>query len=154
VRVTGFLGLTPTIEFLSKGSRFANLTGEKLSEHHVTRAFDAVSARLSYRLTSAYSVAPVWDERQSFYGLFVEDADANVPTGFVSEFDEELGRCNIEYAAKRESRRLGPVRLQSLPAASGANGIVTLSPYAGGSPEQYKHPCLIGDLEFAKKRIS
>ena len=38
VRVTGFHNGTPLLEFLSKGSHFANLTGEKLSEYHVTRA--------------------------------------------------------------------------------------------------------------------
>ncbi len=45
VRVTGFFGRTPLIEFLGKGHRFANLTGEKLSEYHVTKAMDAVAAR-------------------------------------------------------------------------------------------------------------
>src|SRR5262249_12095216 len=33
VRVTGFYNRTPLLEFLSKGSHFANLTGEKLSEY-------------------------------------------------------------------------------------------------------------------------
>ncbi|MFO0935648.1 MAG: GH3 auxin-responsive promoter family protein [Gemmataceae bacterium] len=153
VRVTGFLGRTPLIEFLSKGSRFANLTGEKLSEHHVTRAFDTVSAQLSYRIATAYSVAPVWDDRQPYYGLFVEDADAKVPTGFVSEFDSELGRNNIEYAAKRESGRLGPVRLHSLPAGFWSEWDRNALATRGGSPEQYKHPCLIGDLNFARKAL-
>ena len=38
VRVTGFYNRTPLIEFLSKGSHFANITGEKLSEYHVAQA--------------------------------------------------------------------------------------------------------------------
>ncbi len=38
VRVTGFHNRTPLVEFLSKGAHFANVTGEKLSEYHVTRA--------------------------------------------------------------------------------------------------------------------
>src|SRR5262249_30169694 len=38
VRVTGFFNQTPMLEFLSKGSHFANITGEKLSEYHVTQA--------------------------------------------------------------------------------------------------------------------
>ena len=42
VRVTGFHNKTPLIEFLSKGSLFANITGEKLSEYHVTQAMTAV----------------------------------------------------------------------------------------------------------------
>ena len=38
VRVTGFYGRTPLVEFLGKGHRFSNMTGEKLSEYHVTKA--------------------------------------------------------------------------------------------------------------------
>src|SRR5207253_6803395 len=38
VRVTGFHNRTPLLEFLSKGSLFSSLTGEKLSEYHVTQA--------------------------------------------------------------------------------------------------------------------
>ena len=52
VRVTGFLGKTPLVEFLGKGHRFANLTGEKLSEYHVTRAMDAMEGNASPRKPS------------------------------------------------------------------------------------------------------
>ena len=36
VRCTGYFNQTPLVEFLSKGALFSNLTGEKISEHHVT----------------------------------------------------------------------------------------------------------------------
>ena len=150
VRVTGFVGKTPTIEFLSKGSRFANLTGEKLSEHHVTKAFDDVATRFGYRVTAAYAVAPVWDDRAPYYGLFVEEADATFPPTFLAAFDVEMGRQNIEYAAKRESGRLGPVRAVVRPNGFWATWDRTALATRGGSAEQYKHPCLIGDLAFAK----
>ena len=80
VRVTGFFGRTPLIEFLGKGHRFANLTGEKLSEYHVTKAMDAVAARLGQPVT-AYSLAPIWDDRQPYYGLFLEEPDARDEAG-------------------------------------------------------------------------
>ncbi|HEX4592207.1 MAG TPA: GH3 auxin-responsive promoter family protein, partial [Gemmataceae bacterium] len=60
VRVTGFHGRTPLLEFLGKGQRFASLTGEKLSEYQVTRALADVTARLGLPLP-VYTVAPVWD---------------------------------------------------------------------------------------------
>jgi hypothetical protein len=151
VRVTGFLGRTPKIEFLSKGSRFANLTGEKLSEHHVTRAFDKASAAAGYHLQAAYSVAPVWDDRLPYYGLYVERGDANPPAGFLDAFDRELGTNNIEYASKRQSGRLGPVQLRVLVPGYWENWDRIAVAARGGSPEQYKHPCLIGDLDFEKK---
>src|SRR5205814_6861126 len=51
--------LTPLIEFLSKGAHFANLTGEKLSEYHVTQAMQEAQRELNVALT-AYSLAPCW----------------------------------------------------------------------------------------------
>ncbi|WP_439629333.1 GH3 auxin-responsive promoter family protein [Gemmata sp.] len=150
VRVTGFFGRTPIVEFLGKGHRFANMTGEKLSEYHVTKAMDAV-ARRSTQPVTAYSLAPVWDERQPYYGLFLEEADAtDAPRlrQFLGDFDRQLGEENIEYAAKREGGRLGHVRAVLVPNGTWAAWDRSRLAQTGGSPEQYKHPCLIGDLTF------
>jgi hypothetical protein len=150
VRVTGFYGRTPLIEFLGKGHRFANLTGEKLSEYHVTKAMDAVAQRLAQPVT-AYSLAPVWDDRQPYYGLFLEEPDAADEPAlrrFLVEFDRQLGEENIEYAAKRDGGRLGPVRALIIPAGAWSTWDRARLAQTGGSPEQYKHPCLIGDMGF------
>jgi hypothetical protein len=150
VRVTGFLGRTPLVEFLGKGHRFANLTGEKLSEHHVTKAMDATAWRVPHPIT-AYSLAPVWDDVRPYYALFVEEADAADEAGlrrFLAEFERELGGQNVEYAAKRDSGRLGPVRAAVIPAGTWARWDRDRLASTGGSPEQYKHPCLLGDLRF------
>jgi hypothetical protein len=150
VRVTGFLGRTPLVEFLGKGHRFANLTGEKLSEHHVTKAMDAVAGRVPHPVT-AYSLAPVWDDARPYYALFVEEADAADEPGLrrvLGEFERELGEQNIEYAAKRESGRLGPVCAAVIPTGTWAKWDRERLAGTGGSPEQYKHPCLIGDIKF------
>ncbi len=109
VRVTGFHGKTPLVEFLGKGHRFANLTGEKLSEYHVTKAMDAVAQR-AVPADHGVQRRPVWDEQQPYYALFLEEPDAaDEPTlkRFLGAFDAQLGLENIEYAAKRESGRLG-----------------------------------------------
>src|SRR5207248_7094085 len=93
VRVNGFLGRTPLVEFLGKGHRFANLTGEKLSEHHVTRAMDAVAKRLHQSIT-AYSLAPIFDETASYYAIFLEEQDAadeSALRAFLVELDKALG---------------------------------------------------------------
>ena len=150
VRVTGFQGKTPLVEFLGKGHRFANLTGEKLSEYHVTKAMDAVAQRINQPIT-AYSVSPVWDEKQPYYAIFLEEPDvANEPAlkHFLAEFDKQLGVENVEYAAKRESGRLGPLRAMVIAAGTWAKWDRDRLSQTGGSPEQYKHPCLIGDLKF------
>lgn len=150
VRVTGFHGRTPLVEFLGKGHRFANLTGEKLSEYHVTKAMDAVAQRVPQPVT-AYSVAPVWDDQQPYYALFLEETDAaDEPRlkHFLAQFDAQLGAENVEYAAKRESGRLGAVRAAVIPAGAWAKWDRARLAQTGGSPEQYKHPCLIGDTNF------
>jgi hypothetical protein len=150
VRVTGFFNKTPLVEFLGKGNRFANLTGEKLSEHQVTQAMEAVVQRVRQPV-SAYSLAPVWDDRQPYYGLFLEEsdlADGAAVGPFLAAVDRALGEQNIEYAAKRASGRLGPVRLEVLPAGAWAKWDRDRLAKTGGSPEQYKHPCLIGDAGF------
>ncbi|MCS6866209.1 MAG: GH3 auxin-responsive promoter family protein [Gemmataceae bacterium] len=151
VRVTGFYGRTPEVEFLGKGHRFANLTGEKLSEYHVTQAMDAVAKRIPQPIT-AYSVAPVWDEQQPYYAIFLEEPDAaNEPLlrQFLQEFDRQLGLENVEYAAKRDSGRLGPLRAALIAAGAWAQWDRARLAQTGGSPEQYKHPCLIGDVRFS-----
>lgn len=150
VRVTGFFGRTPIVEFLGKGHRFANLTGEKLSEYHVTKAMDAVAKRVAQPVT-AYSLAPIWDDKQPYYGLFLEEPDAADEgrlRAFLAEFDRQLGEENIEYRAKRDGGRLGPVRAVLVPAGAWAAWDRNRLAQTGGSPEQYKHPCLIGDVAF------
>lgn len=152
IRVTGFFHGTPTIEFLGKGSRFANMTGEKLSEHHVTQSVDRLVHTIPQPLT-AYAVAPCWDETQPYYGLFLESQDAQDPAllrRFLTALDLALGENNIEYEAKRTSGRLGPIRAHVLPSGFWANWDRERVARTGGSPEQYKHPCLIGDVAFAQ----
>ena len=152
VRVTGFFHQTPLIEFLGKGSRFANLTGEKLSEHHVTQAVDRVTASVGQPL-AAYALAPCWDDVQPYYGLFLEEpdaADAARLRRFLTALDLALGEQNVEYEAKRTSGRLGPVRALLVPAGFWHQWDRERVARTGGSPEQYKHPCLIGDVEFAR----
>jgi hypothetical protein len=101
VRVAGFHNGTPLIEFLSKGAHFANITGEKLSEYHVTGAMGQVLRELDLTLT-AYTLAPCWDDEQPYYGLFVERgdvADGDVGRRLAERLDARLREGNVEYAS-------------------------------------------------------
>jgi hypothetical protein len=150
VRCTGFMGRTPLVEFLSKGAHFANLTGEKVSEHHVTGAMADVLRAMDLTLT-AYSVAPCWDDELPYYGLFVERGDlASIQQGaqLTHALERRLAEINVEYASKRESRRLGPMRLEVLPANTWQQWDRQRLARTGGTLEQYKHPCLINDPQF------
>lgn len=150
VRVTGFHNRTPLVEFLSKGAYFANITGEKLSEHHVTRAMEQVLHELDLSLT-AYALAPCWDDELPYYGLFVERTDLDgVEQGLrlAEALDRRLAAFNIEYASKRESERLGAIRLELLPRGAWHDWDRKRLARTGGNLEQYKHPCLISDTGF------
>jgi hypothetical protein len=152
VRVTGFHQRTPLVEFLSKGSHFANITGEKLSEYHVTEAMNEVLHSQNSSLAS-YTLAPCWNDEKPYYGLFVERADiANAEVGarLVEELDNRLCESNVEYASKRSSLRLGPVRLEILPTGTWHEWDRQRVAQTGGVLEQYKHPCLVPDLDFRR----
>lgn len=150
VRVTGFYNKTPLVEFLNKGAYVANITGEKLSEHHVTHGMAQVLCEQDLCL-STYSVAPCWDDDQPYYGLFLERGDLeSVEQGLrlAEALDERLMRLNVEYAGKRESLRLGTVRLALLPPGTWQEWDRKRLALTGGTLEQYKHPCLIADPDF------
>ncbi|MFL5327309.1 MAG: GH3 auxin-responsive promoter family protein [Gemmataceae bacterium] len=149
VRVTGFYGRTPTLEFLNKGTHFASLTGEKLSEYQVTRAVATVTHRLGLPLP-VYALAPVWDESCPYYGVFIE-ADVwhtSEHERVLGEVDAALSANNSEYASKRASGRLGPLRAMMLPPGTWAEWDENRRRVRGSPAEQYKHPCLISDVNF------
>jgi hypothetical protein len=150
VRVTGFHNNTPLIEFLSKGAHFANITGEKLSEYHVSDAMSHALKDMDLAL-STYSLAPCWNDEVPYYGLFVERGDlAGREQGIrlTEALERRLAEVNVEYASKRESRRLGPVRLEMLSAGAWQEWDRKRLARTGGTLEQYKHPCLISDPSF------
>lgn len=152
VRVTGFYHGTPLVEFLNKGAYVANITGEKLSEHHVTHGMEQVLRDLDLCLNT-YSVAPCWDEEQPYYGLFIERGDLpsqEAGQRLAEALDQRLMRLNVEYAGKRESLRLGAVRLEVMPPGAWQDWDRTRLARCGGTLEQYKHPCLISDPAFHK----
>jgi hypothetical protein len=100
---------------------------------------------------SAYSLAPCWDDDLPYYGLFVERGDIDLPEQglrLAELVDRQLERVNIEYSSKRGSQRLGPIRLNLLPPGTWAEWDRMRQLRAGGTLEQYKHPCLIADIHF------
>ena len=100
---------------------------------------------------TAYTVAPCWDDDLPYYGLFVERTDLGSSERgqqLAALLDRQLGEENIEYRSKRDSLRLGPVRLQLLPAGAWALWDRQRLRQNGGTLEQYKHPCLINDVGF------
>jgi hypothetical protein len=86
-----------------------------------------------------------------YYGLFVERADPDEHTArqMADKLDAKLRGANIEYASKRDTGRLGAVRPEWVADGFWQEWDRDRLVRSGGAPEQYKHPCLIADPQFA-----
>ncbi|NOS99502.1 MAG: GH3 auxin-responsive promoter family protein [Phycisphaerales bacterium] len=112
VRVTGFEGLVPLIEFLHKGDHVASVTGEKITEHQVVQAFGEAAAAVGADAVE-FVLAPAWSD-PPFYRLYVErggaaETDMQRSAKLARGVDTQLARLNMEYASKRSGGRLGPI---------------------------------------------
>jgi hypothetical protein len=140
------------LEFLNKGSRFSSLAGEKVSEFQVSRAVEQSLAELDLTLT-AFTLAPRWGD-PPYYSLLVEASDLPGPelaTALAQAVDRHLAAQNLEYDSKRVTRRLGPVSVRLLGAGAWAEFTRKKLDERGGTLEQYKHPCLVSEPDFASQ---
>ena len=152
VRCVGYHGQAPMLEFLNKGAHYSSLTGEKISEHQVVAAVEAAQRTARLRVKS-YLLAPVWDD-PPYYALLVEEDDLSEPAAVRNAWrvpsKRELRRQNVEYVCKRDSLRLGPVRILPIPNGSWAEFQRRRLVRSGGTVEQYKQPHLVPDLNIAE----
>lgn len=150
VRCQRMAGQAPVLEFLHKGAHFSNVTGEKLSE---TQVISAVKGSMSEMLLpiSEFTLAPKLDADYPVYELLIE---ADLPQQRLRQLaqlaEQRLVQLNYEYADKRSSGRIKPVRVRPLPAGTWEKyRLDQLS--RRGSLEQYKHPFLVNDLQFGDR---
>ena len=154
VRCTGFYHSTPLVEFLHKGAHIANLTGEKISESQVVAAVRGATDEMRLCL-SHFTVSPVWGNPPKYH-LHIEQADIPAPhvgDSLALQVDNQLKSINCEYRDKRASGRLAPIEFVPLPAGTWSGFAQRRRQKSGGSLEQYKHPCLVPDLEFSSKLL-
>ena len=74
IRVAGFEGQAPIIEFLNKGEHISSLTGEKLSEYQAVTAINQAAAASGLRVSN-YVLSPQWDD-PPYYRLHIETVAA------------------------------------------------------------------------------
>ena len=152
VRCTGFYGTTPLLEFRHKGSHISSITGEKIAESQVVESVNAAVRECGINL-SLFTLTPQWGDPPG-YTLFVQcdsspsGIDHSLLNRLAVVVDEKLAFGNLEYREKRESGRLGPVRVEELRKQQWDSFTKARQSRSGGSPEQYKHPCLLPDPEF------
>lgn len=155
VRCTGFVGTTPVLRFLHKGASISNLTGEKLSESQVVEAvrtaLDAEQIQVEF-----FTLIPSWGE-PPYYQLLMESKD--LPTSeqglrIAAATDRNLQELNCEYREKRTTGRLADLRLVPLRDGSWLRFAKQRQTRSGGSFEQYKHPCLVPDVDAVSRFFS
>jgi hypothetical protein len=154
VRCVGRWGEAPVLEFLHKGSHCCSLAGEKLTEFQVADSVRRALDDLDLDIT-AYTLAPCWDD-PPYYALLLEARDVPAPgqgqgQGLARRVERHLNALNIEYRSKRQTLRLGPVQPRLVPAGTWAAFDAKCRGQLGGSSEQYKHPCLVPDLDLVPK---
>jgi hypothetical protein len=147
IRVIGHLGQSPVFEFLSRGLRTASITGEKITEHQVVEAMRCAAAGLNVdvaRFTLQGRFAPT-----PYYELRLEPAvagpagEGGSPAALAEALDRALGELNIEYAGKRTTHRLGPIRTAAVPAGTFDRQEEQDIRLRHGRGEQYKHQYLL-----------
>jgi hypothetical protein len=106
VRVTGFIGQTPTLQFLGRNGNVSDLFGEKLSEAFVTETIQQILASLDTPLNFVL-LAPDNDASGCRYTLYIEGK----PLGHLAESLDCALRHNPHYAYCRDLGQLRPVRL-------------------------------------------
>ncbi len=140
VTVTGHRHGIPLIEFLQKGRGVTNITGEKLYEMQVTQATADTAEQLSLTFPFFIALADRTAGRYEFY-FELPGCDARDTQELSERLDENLGRRNEEYRAKRASARLKPLlarRLRSGTATSFRAHLVN----RGQKDSQFKIQCL------------
>jgi hypothetical protein len=113
VRVRGFVGRTPCIEFLHRAGSTSSLTGEKLTEDQVTMAIQDTARELGLSIVD-FTVAPAptgFPRYVAYVELAEGVVDRDALAAFAARFDAALDRHNIEYGSKRSSERLAAPEL-------------------------------------------
>jgi hypothetical protein len=143
VRVTGWMGQTPLIEFLSKGAHTASITGEKLTENQIVEAVARASAALGLEIQ--HFVAQGHFADLPYYHLTAQIQSDRLDQ-LAAAVDAALQKLNVEYAAKRHSGRLGPVRVSPAQDDLLARAEREFLNRRGPRLEQYKPRYLLTDV--------
>lgn len=113
IKVTGFHNNTPLIEFQYKGGNVSSFSGEKITELQVVEAMKKLQELVPSRY---FCLVPVFSDSPNYCLYFEPQSgfDTERLQNLGTRFDQVLACANIEYRAKRESGRLGPVTTKFL----------------------------------------
>ncbi|QDU57749.1 GH3 auxin-responsive promoter family protein [Aeoliella mucimassa] len=147
VHCSGFVGEMPTLRFLNKGRHFSSVTGEKLSEHQVVTAVSNTLADLGLP-TCTFTLAPTMAEKPRYELLIEPGPQLQQAQQLATRLQHHLSLVNEEYADKCRSGRIDPVAILEIPPGTWEAFRANRS-RARGNFEEFKQPCLVGDMHFA-----
>ncbi|MHC4251578.1 MAG: GH3 domain-containing protein [Planctomycetota bacterium] len=138
VEVRGFHNRTPMIAFVRKGGDMLNITGEKLHVNHLLKAFRRVEDELGLGVVRFRAVPNYAHLRYEMLVHVAPQSSSEFLGGTVLPFiDRTLCEANVEYSAKRKSRRLRPPCIHVMD-SSWEESARRLAPSAGRRDVQYK----------------
>lgn len=146
VRIVDRVGEGPVFEFLCRGLHTANITGEKLTEHQVVEALRRAVAQTSGNLPAERFVLQGHFAPQPYYLLNAAPAPGLDLVRLVESLDRFLCELNQEYAGKRNSARLGPIRGVIVRPGEMEQAEEERIRLRHGRREQYKHQYLLTDI--------
>jgi hypothetical protein len=148
-RVVGFEGRVPYLLFVRRHGQTSSLTGEKLTEVHAAAALAAGIQRLS-AYPRGTQIVPEWrDDGPPRYAVTLEVAAIETTeslVGFLAAVEATLRDQNLEYVAKRDSKRLAPPILLQLQAGSFERLRIAMTAARNRGDAQYKLLSLAGSL--------
>ena len=107
---------TPTLAFVQKGRGVTTITGEKLYESQLIEALRRVGGG---SIPGSGFFLALGDTEASRYDLYIEGPLGASEAEMATKIDLELAGLNVEYQAKRASKRLGPLLVHELEAGAG-----------------------------------
>lgn len=145
-RVDRVVDGVPWLHFVHRDGIFHSFTGEKITEAQLTQAVE--QAMTSVGLTAGlYLCGPQWGEPPHYEVVSeVPRPGRELDLRLSEAVDRELQTINIEYASKRTSGRLGPLRLSTVP--RDAIAAYTEARRQQGNATQYKYKPFEQDTDF------
>jgi len=148
IRIDGFSGTTPNIEFISKTSDIGNICGEKMYPETIIQAFAETAETTGTRFAHYCAIPDA--ERQS-YTLCVEletEPDEEELARLGASLDADLAKQTIGYEFLRGQGLLGPARCVAM-TRGWKDALLRSKTKPGVSTSQIKLP-VVCDAEKAK----
>ena len=107
IRVEKFYNNTPVLAFIRKAGDVLNITGEKIHVNQLIMTFKEIKKKFNIEIKQFRVISSLSDFRYHFFlEIGQEVAKELLMNSVLPAIDLFLAQINIEYAQKRESKRL------------------------------------------------